>query len=94
MDFFEKSVRFKNTDKGRAQHGITDNLEQLLVKAEKDSAAVFNDVLTHKEKADKIRNSLAVLQRFKLLFHLPGRVHRCRTGLSYVTKKNQFKFLT
>merc|ERR1712227_350280 len=63
---------------GRAQHGITDNLEQLLVKAEKDSAAVFNDVLTHKEKADKIRNSLAVLQRFKLLFHLPGRVHRCR----------------
>ena len=54
-----------------------------MVKAEKDSAAVFNDVLTHKEKADKIRNSLAVLQRFKLLFHLPGRVHRCRKRLKF-----------
>ena len=63
---------------GREKQGITNTLEKLLEKAEYDSAALFKDVLNHKEKADKIRNSLAVLQRFKLLFYLPGRVNQVR----------------
>lgn len=67
---------------GREKQGITNNLEKLLEKAEHDSATLFKDVLTHKEKADKIRNSLAVLQRFKLLFYLPGRVNQVRESTS------------
>ena len=70
------------TSSGRGKAGITNILESLLEKAEKDSAALFNDVLTHKEKADKIRNSLAVLQRFKLLFYLPGRINQARESAS------------
>ena len=51
---------------------------QVLEKAETDASILFKDVLTHKARADKIRNALAVLQRFKLLFYLPGRVNGAR----------------
>lgn len=58
--------------------GMTYQLEKLLEKAENDASVLFKDVLTHKAKADKIRNALAVIQRFKLLFYLPGRVNLAR----------------
>jgi hypothetical protein len=58
---------------------MTDNLIGLLQKAESRSHNLFegnftifyvcfnnSDVLTQKDKADKIRNTLAVLQRFKV----------------------------
>jgi len=59
----------------RDERGITYRLEKLLEKAEHDARNLFKDVLTHKARADKIRNALAVIQRFKLLFYLPGRVN-------------------
>ena len=62
----------------REEKGMTYRLEKLLEKAETDASILFKDVLTHKARADKIRNALAVLQRFKLLFYLPGRVNSAR----------------
>ena len=62
----------------REERGMTYQLEKLLEKAEADAGILFRDVLTHKAKADKIRNALAVIQRFKLLFYLPGRVDSAR----------------
>ena len=62
----------------REEKGMTYRLEKLLEKAETDASILFKDVLTHKARADKIRNALAVLQRFKLLFYLPGRVNGAR----------------
>lgn len=63
---------------GREKLGMTDSLLSLLTQAESDSKSLFQDVLTQKDKADKIRNTLAVLQRFKLLFFLPGRVNELK----------------
>ena len=63
---------------GKPRKGMTYRLEKLLEKAETDASILFKDVLTHKARADKIRNALAVLQRFKLLFYLPGRVNGAR----------------
>ena len=59
----------------REEKGMTYQLENLLEKAEADAGVLFRDVLTHKAKADKIRNALAVIQRFKLLFYLPGNIN-------------------
>lgn len=68
---------------------MTDNLIGLLQKAESRSHNLFEDVLTQKDKADKIRNTLAVLQRFKLLFFLPGRVNELKEDILDVDKFSQ-----
>ncbi|CAG5111692.1 Oidioi.mRNA.OKI2018_I69.chr2.g5970.t1.cds [Oikopleura dioica] len=75
----QSSVRGERPD-------MTDNLLRLLKSAESNSQNLFQDVLTQKDKADKIRNTLAVLQRFKLLFFLPGRVNELKDDILDVDK--------
>uniref|UniRef100_A0A8D8SKL0 Exocyst complex component 2 n=1 Tax=Cacopsylla melanoneura TaxID=428564 RepID=A0A8D8SKL0_9HEMI len=61
---FEANVR---------EHGLdpTIKVEQAIKKSMTEATKLFQDVLARREKADKTRNALAVLQRYRFLFSLP-----------------------
>jgi len=55
---------------------ITSEVESLLTEASQNANDLFETVLTCKDRADSIRNTLNVLQRFKFLFNLPLNIDR------------------
>ena len=57
----------------------TVKVETAIAKCKEEADKMFFDVLGRKDKADKTRNALTVLNRFKFLFHLPASI---RTHLS------------
>lgn len=40
--------------------------------AKEEADRLFEDVLKRKDEADRTRNALGILQRFRFLFHLPS----------------------
>jgi len=60
----------------KGKENITDEVEQLLTESSENANDLFKTVLTCKDRADSIRNTLNVLQRFKFLFHLPLQMNR------------------
>uniref|UniRef100_H2ZFP8 Exocyst complex component 2 n=1 Tax=Ciona savignyi TaxID=51511 RepID=H2ZFP8_CIOSA len=56
---------------GRNNANLTDKLETTLNEASENANTLFKTVLSCKDRADSIRNTLNVLQRFKFLFNLP-----------------------
>ena len=52
----------------------TASVEQAVCKCKDEADKMFFDVLGRKDKADKTRNALMVLNRFKFLFHLPANI--------------------
>ncbi|XP_048576909.1 exocyst complex component 2 isoform X2 [Nematostella vectensis] len=55
---------------------IAETLESILQGASKNADALFQDVLNRKDDADRTRNALNVLQRFRFLFSLPQSIER------------------
>ncbi|XP_031570659.1 exocyst complex component 2-like isoform X3 [Actinia tenebrosa] len=55
---------------------IAETLESILQGASKNADALFQDVLNRKDDADRTRNALNVLQRFRFLFSLPHSIDR------------------
>lgn len=55
------------------EHGLdpTVKVEQAIKKSMTEATKLFQDVLARRERADKTRNALAVLQRYRFLFSLP-----------------------
>ena len=49
-------------------------VEQAVSRCKDEADKMFFDVLGRKDKADKTRNALMVLNRFKFLFHLPANI--------------------
>jgi len=49
-------------------------VESAITKCKEEADKMFFDVLGRKDKADKTRNALTVLNRFKFLFHLPASI--------------------
>ena len=52
----------------------TANVEDAVSNCKEEADKMFFDVLGRKDKADKTRNALMVLNRFKFLFHLPANI--------------------
>nr|CAB3243970.1 exocyst complex component 2 [Phallusia mammillata] len=63
-------------DIGGSNGNITDKLEATLNEASEKASELFDTVLQSKDRADSIRNTLNVLQRFKFLFNLPLSIER------------------
>ena len=66
-----------NTIVMRAKHDVP--LSPTLIYttgASKNAEALFQDVLGRKDDADRTRNALNVLQRFRFLFSLPQSIER------------------
>lgn len=61
---------------GRDNSKITSDLQQYLADASTNAENLFTTVLRSKDRADSIRNTLRVLQRFRFLFHLPLSIER------------------
>lgn len=61
---------------GRNNENLTANLEKLLENASSKAKSLFATVLNCKDRADSIRNTLGVLQRFKFLFYLPLNIEK------------------
>lgn len=61
---------------GRNNKNITNNLESILDEASQKANTLFTTVLSCKDRADSIRNTLNVIQRFKFLFYLPLNIER------------------
>lgn len=55
------------------EHGLdpTVKVEMAIKKSMTEATKLFQDVLARREKADKTRNALTILQRYKFLFSLP-----------------------
>jgi len=52
----------------------TEKVEEAVTRCKDEADKMFFDVLGRKDKADKTRNALMVLNRFKFLFHLPANI--------------------
>ena len=52
----------------------TEKVEKAVTDCKDEADKMFFDVLGRKDKADKTRNALMVLNRFKFLFHLPANI--------------------
>lgn len=61
---------------GRDNSTITSDLQRYLEDASTNAENLFTTVLNCKDRADSIRNTLGVLQRFKFLFYLPMNIER------------------
>lgn len=68
--------RMIKDEAGRNNENITTNLESYLKEASEKANMLFTTVLNSKDRADSIRNTLGVLQRFKFLFYLPLNIQR------------------
>jgi len=70
-----RSVR-KRYEIDRHDYGTdpTAAVESAIAKCKDEADQMFFDVLGRKDKADKTRNALTVLNRFKFLFHLPSSI--------------------
>lgn len=57
----------------KKEYGVdpTIKVETAIARCKEEADKMFFDVLGRKDKADKTRNALTVLNRFKFLFHLP-----------------------
>lgn len=55
---------------------IVEKLESFVQGASKNAEGLFQDVLARKDDADRTRNALNVLQRFRFLFSLPQCIER------------------
>jgi exocyst complex component 2 len=62
------------------------NLQDTITKSIDSSHALFDDVLQRREKADKSRAALSVLNRYKFLFCLPKNIEKN-------TAKNEFEMI-
>ena len=51
-------------------------MEGAISECKEEADKMFFDVLGRKDKADKTRNALTVLNRFKFLFQLPANIRR------------------
>lgn len=61
----------QNELNGQTNLDITQNLAHLINSAQLQSEQIFETVLTSKERADKIRDALKVMNQFRSLFSLP-----------------------
>jgi len=70
-----RSVR-KRYELDRREYGQdpTVKVESAIAQCKEEADKMFFDVLGRKDKADKTRNALTVLNRFKFLFHLPSTI--------------------
>ena len=70
-----RSVR-KRYELDRREYGQdpTVKVESSIAACKEEADKMFFDVLGRKDKADKTRNALTVLNRFKFLFHLPSTI--------------------
>lgn len=64
-------------------------VEAAIGQCKEEADKMFFDVLGRKDKADKTRNALTVLNRFKFLFHLPASIrgHLAREDYDRVTEE-------
>ena len=64
-------------------------VERAISQCKEEADKMFFDVLGRKDKADKTRNALTVLNRFKFLFHLPASIrgHLAREDYDRVTEE-------
>ncbi|EDO32546.1 predicted protein [Nematostella vectensis] len=78
IKIFKKDVQKKMLkDESVCEGGsIAETLESILQGASKNADALFQDVLNRKDDADRTRNALNVLQRFRFLFSLPQSIER------------------
>ncbi|CAK8674239.1 exocyst complex component 2-like [Clavelina lepadiformis] len=68
--------RMVKDDLGSDEGNVTERLEETLNEASGRANKLFDTVLSCKDRADSIRNTLNVLQRFKFLFNLPLNIER------------------
>ena len=70
-----RSVK-KRYEIDNTQYGAdpTQKVETAVTQCKDEADKMFFDVLGRKDKADKTRNALMVLNRFKFLFHLPANI--------------------
>ena len=66
----------KKYEMDNTQYGAdpTPKLETAVTQCKDEADKMFFDVLGRKDKADKTRNALMVLNRFKFLVHLPANI--------------------
>ena len=85
-----RSVK-KRYEVDNTQYGVdpTQKVETAVTKCKDEADKMFFDVLGRKDKADKTRNALMVLNRFKFLFHLPAniRAHLAREDYDRVIEE-------
>ena len=64
-------------------------VEEAISRCKEEADKMFFDVLGRKDKADKTRNALTVLNRFKFLFHLPASIrgHLAREDYDRVSEE-------
>ena len=64
-------------------------VEEAISRCKGEADKMFFDVLGRKDKADKTRNALTVLNRFKFLFHLPASIrgHLAREDYDRVSEE-------
>nr|XP_002127048.1 exocyst complex component 2 [Ciona intestinalis] len=68
--------KMQRDEGGRKNGNLTDKLESTLNEASENANKLFDTVLSCKDRADSIRNTLNVLQRFKFLFNLPLNIEK------------------
>ncbi|XP_060533732.1 exocyst complex component 2 [Cylas formicarius] len=79
MDQIDTLVTLKDrcvSDLAQFGHEPTLKLEKSIKESEREARKLFDDVLSRKERAEKTRNALNVLTRFKFLFCLPCAIDR------------------
>jgi exocyst complex component 2 len=72
VDAVYRDLKAKNLDK--AGYG-TEDFSHAMNDATEKANEVFQPIIDRKIKADKIRNTLGVLERFKFFFSLPANLH-------------------
>ncbi|XP_066262010.1 exocyst complex component 2 [Euwallacea similis] len=79
MDQIDTLVNLKDrheTDLPKFGHEPTLKLEKAIKESEHEARKLFDDVLNRKDRAEKTRNALNVLTRFRFLFCLPCVIDR------------------
>jgi exocyst complex component 2 len=63
-------------DKQEVGSDLTAKVDETIKKATEEANAIFDAILSRKDKADSTRNALNVLQRYRFLFNLPSNIDK------------------
>ena len=71
FEVYDTLQKIHDDQKGQSNYDMTQNLSHCINMAHVQSEQIFDTVLSSKERADKIREALKVMNQFRSLFSLP-----------------------
>ena len=77
-------------DKQEVGPDLTAKADESIKKATEEAHAIFDAILSRKDKADSTRNALNVLQRYRFLFNLPSNIDKSIQKGDYDVVINDF----